>query len=113
MVSRGKKGTIALAGRDMIAERESEEHSRIKVSSIKSKGLAPFLSSNRISWNANLTSLTSEMEKEKGAKRPFEVAKAYAKVRKKVHQSDLEKGGELLTKAKEAVGMKEVGSYHF
>ena len=34
--------------------------------------------------DANLTSLTSETEKEKGAKRPFEVAKAYAKVRKKV-----------------------------
>jgi len=28
-------------------------------------------------------------------------------------QSGLEKGGELLTEAKEAVGMKEAGSYRF
>jgi hypothetical protein len=55
MVSGGKEGRVALAGRDMTAERESKQHSRIEVSSIKSKGLAPFLSSNRISWSSKMS----------------------------------------------------------
>ncbi|KAK8492027.1 hypothetical protein V6N11_014150 [Hibiscus sabdariffa] len=107
-------------------------------------GIIPFFSA---AIHANLTSLTSETEKEKGAKRPFEVAKAYAKTTlqwfhsfllyfwvnptrmgirgsakqraaplctfSEADQSGLEKGGELLTEAKEAVGMKEAGSYRF
>lgn len=49
----------------MTAERESKQHSRIEVSSIKSKGLAPL----RISTLMNLAPLLQKARKQKLRKR--------------------------------------------